>query len=55
VPLLAIIDSCLSLDYMQRPQSVFALQKALMAAVPKPRKRDTLMKSLRKTLNKEIF
>ena len=55
VPLLAIIDSCLSLDYMQRPQSVFALQKALMAAVPKPRKRDTLMKSLRKTLNKDIF
>lgn len=53
--LLEIIDSCLQLDYMERPQSVFTLQKALMdATLPQPKRR-TLMASLRKTLNREIF
>lgn len=38
--LLAIIDSCLQLDYLDRPQSVFALQKALMTpAVVAPAKK----------------
>ncbi|QVL46446.1 MAG: serine/threonine protein kinase [Methylophilaceae bacterium] len=38
--LLAIIDSCLQLDYLDRPQRVFALQKALMnpAAAAQPKK-----------------
>ena len=38
--LLAIIDSCLQLDYLDRPQCVFALQKALMtpAAAAQPEK-----------------
>jgi serine/threonine protein kinase len=31
--LLAIIDHCLQLDYLDRPQSVFALQKALMSPI----------------------
>ncbi|HZX29813.1 MAG TPA: serine/threonine-protein kinase [Rhodocyclaceae bacterium] len=31
--LLEIIDWCLKLDHMERPQSVFALQKALIAAL----------------------
>ncbi|HJW24904.1 MAG TPA: serine/threonine-protein kinase [Rhodocyclaceae bacterium] len=34
--LLEIIDWCLSLDHLERPQSVFALQKALVAAVTPP-------------------
>ncbi len=34
--LLAIIDSCLQLDYLDRPQSVFSLQKALMAPPSTP-------------------
>jgi len=31
--LLTIIDHCLQLDYLDRPQSIFSLQKALMAPV----------------------
>lgn len=34
--LLKIIDDCLNLDYMKRPQSVFSLQKSLMDAAHKP-------------------
>ena len=32
--LLTIIDNCLALDYLHRPQSVFSLQKTLMKIVP---------------------
>jgi serine/threonine protein kinase len=32
--LLKIIDSCLALDHMQRPQSLFALQKSLLEDLP---------------------
>jgi len=53
--LLEIIDWCLHLNYMDRPQSVFQLQKALMETVPEPEKKQTLMQSIRKTLTKEIF
>ena len=34
--LLTTVDWCLSLDHLSRPQSVFALQKALTKKVPKP-------------------
>jgi hypothetical protein len=34
--LLALIDSMLRLNYMQRPQSVFAVQKQLLEMVPSP-------------------
>ncbi|SBT03986.1 Serine/threonine protein kinase (fragment) [Candidatus Propionivibrio aalborgensis] len=34
--LLKTVDWCLSLDHLSRPQSVFALQKALTKKVPKP-------------------
>jgi hypothetical protein len=38
--LLEIIDWCLALDHMKRPQSVFTLQKSLLSDVPeKPRKK----------------
>ncbi|MEW5942234.1 MAG: serine/threonine-protein kinase [Pseudomonadota bacterium] len=53
--LLEIIDQCLELDYLKRPQSVFTLQKALMQSVPELRRKKSLMSSIRKTLNKEIF
>lgn len=53
--LLEIIDSCLRLDYMARPQSVFTLQKALMETPPPLSKKRKIMASLRKTLNREIF
>ena len=37
--LLEIVDWCLNLDHLQRPQSVFALQKALVeAAAPPPQR-----------------
>ena len=55
--LLQLIDQCLQLDYMQRPQSVFALQRELVRDVPLeelPRKK-TLMGSIRATLNKDLF
>ncbi|TCV84116.1 serine/threonine protein kinase [Sulfurirhabdus autotrophica] len=55
--LLEIIDSCLQLDYMERPQSVFTLQKALMEKIDDPvvAPKRTLMASIKKTFNKEIF
>ena len=55
--LLETIDWCLKLDYMERPQSVFTLQKILMEQVldsPK-NKKVSIMKSIKDTLNKEIF
>jgi serine/threonine protein kinase len=49
--LLEIIDWCMQLDHLKRPQSVFALQKALLALVPKPPKKPTLLGSIRKRLS----
>lgn len=37
--LLEIIDQCLSLDYLKRPQSVFSLQKSLLKSMPTPKKK----------------
>ncbi|GAB7563925.1 hypothetical protein LG202_19640 [Methylobacillus methanolivorans] len=42
--LLGIIDSCMALDYMERPPSVFALQKSLLEAVPLPARHGWLHK-----------
>lgn len=56
-PLLRLIDQCLDLDYMRRPQSVFALQRELVKDVPPeelPRKK-SLISSIRATLNKDLF
>jgi serine/threonine protein kinase len=53
--LLETIDWCLKLNYMERPQSVFKVQKILMDGTAlAPRKR-SLLKSIRKSLNKELF
>jgi len=53
--LLRLIDQCLELDYMKRPQSVFALQKELVREVPDIPRKKTLMSSIRATLNKDLF
>lgn len=53
--LLEIIDWCLQLNYMDRPQSVFQLQKALMEVQPEPEKKKSLIDSIKTTLTKEIF
>jgi len=53
--LLEIIDWCLQLNYMDRPQSVFQLQKALMEVVPGPEKKKSLIDSIKTTLTREIF
>lgn len=54
--LLEIIDWCLQLNYMDRPQSVFQLQKAILEKFPElPPKKTKLMDTIRQTLNKELF
>jgi serine/threonine protein kinase len=53
--LLETVDKCLQLNYMERPQSVFALQKVLMDKSSMLQRRPSLLKSLKRSLNKEIF
>lgn len=54
--LLEIIDWCLQLNYMDRPQSVFQLQKAILEKFPEPPPKKTkLIDTIRQTLNKELF
>jgi hypothetical protein len=50
--LLEIIDNCLDLDYLKRPQSVFSLQKSLMEAPHKPKPKTGLMHKIFNVLNK---
>ena len=53
--LLRIIDSCLKLDYMERPQSVFSLQKTLLETVkPLPIKKPSLASKIKQVLNKQL-
>ena len=53
--LLKIIDSCLKLDYMERPQSVFSLQKTLLEMVkPLPVKKPSLASKIKHVLNKPL-
>lgn len=53
--LLKIIDSCLELDYMQRPQSVFSLQKTLLETVnPLPIKKPSFVNKIKHVLNKPL-
>jgi serine/threonine protein kinase len=53
--LLEIIDNCLKLDYMQRPQSVFSLQKTLLEVVnPLPIKKPSLASKIKYVLNKPL-
>lgn len=50
--LLDIIDKCLNLDYLARPQSVFSLQKSLLEFIPEPVKKFSLMHKIIEILNK---
>lgn len=52
--LLEIIDKCLSLDYLERPQSVFSLQKSLLTLAPALKKKTSLMNKIVDVLNKPI-
>lgn len=49
--LLAIIDNCLQLDYLERPQSVLRLQKALFKAPPPISKRVKFAQKIKDVLN----
>ena len=48
--LLELVDTCLQIDPLARPQSVFNLQKAIKAIPEKSEKQPTLLESLRNTL-----
>ncbi len=52
--LLEIIDNCLDLDYLKRPQSVFSLQKALLEPTPKTPQKISLVDKIVNVLNKPI-
>jgi serine/threonine protein kinase len=52
--LLEIIDKCLSLDYLERPQSVFSLQKALLENMPEPQKKTSFVDKIVNMLNKPL-
>lgn len=52
--LLAIIDNCLNLDPLKRPQSVFSLQKDLMQDFNVDEKKQSVMHQLKNFLNKSI-
>ncbi len=54
--LLKIIDHCLKLDYMERPQSVFSLQKKLLeiSKKPAPIKKPSLVNKIKTVLNKQL-
>ncbi|MEQ1663504.1 MAG: serine/threonine-protein kinase [Thiobacillus sp.] len=53
--LLEIIDQCLKLNYMERPQSVYSLQKVLLdrSAMEPPRR--SLLSTLKRSLGRELF
>lgn len=52
--LLELIDKCLSLDYLARPQSVFSLQKALLEVQPQTKKKPSLVDKIAGILNKPL-
>ena len=50
--LLKIIDGCLALDHLQRPQSLFALQKTLLENLPLEDEKAGLLDKLKDYLHK---
>jgi serine/threonine protein kinase len=52
--LLQLIDKCLSLDYLARPQSVFSLQKALLESQPQIKKKASFVNKIVGILNKPL-
>jgi serine/threonine protein kinase len=53
--LLETVDWCMQLNYMERPQSVFALQKRLVDESALQLSKPSLLSSIKRSLNKEIF
>jgi serine/threonine protein kinase len=53
--LLETIDQSLKLNYMERPQSVFSLQKVLMDRTAMTLPRPSLLSSIRHSLTKDLF
>jgi serine/threonine protein kinase len=53
--LLETIDQCLKLNYMERPQSVFSLQKVLMDRSAMTPPRPSLLTSIKRSLSRELF
>ncbi len=53
--LLETIDQCLKLNYMERPQSVFSVQKVLLDRTAMVPPRRSLLGSLKRSLNRELF
>lgn len=47
---LQIVDNCMALDHMQRPQSIFALQKLLMEDVPDQDTESSLKNAMKRYL-----
>lgn len=52
--LLEIIDKCLSLDYLERPQSLLSLQKSLLEFTPELKKKTSLVNKIVGVLNKPL-
>jgi serine/threonine protein kinase len=52
--LLEIIDKCLSLDYLERPQSLLSLQKSLLEFTPELKKKMSLVNKIVGVLNKPL-
>lgn len=52
--LLELIDKCMSLDYLERPQSVFSLQKTLLDFTPESKKKTSFINKIVATLNKPL-
>jgi serine/threonine protein kinase len=53
--LLQTIDNCLKIDYLERPQSVFSLQKTLMQEVaPLETKKPSFVSKIKDALNKPL-
>ena len=52
--LLEIIDWCLALDHLKRPQSVFTLQKSLREEMPAKPKKKSLLTSLRDRIDEYL-
>ena len=53
--LLQIIDQCLKLNYMERPQSIFSLQKVLMDQTAMAPPRPSILTTIKRSLTKELF
>lgn len=51
--LLQVIDQCLQLDPLKRPQSVFALQKALQQPYQEPSKKHSLFAKIQRKLKRQ--